>query len=67
MELVDFFTARLDEESNNAVNARNRAEGVWTGSRSGVSCPEGHIISAPGDEFLDRRSSPVIRVPHVLK
>ena len=54
-ELVEFFNARLDEEINNAVNARNRADGVWTGSFGGVSCPTGYIISAPGDEFLDRR------------
>lgn len=53
--LAEFFNARLDEEINNAVNARNRAEGVWTGSHGGVSCPEGYIISAPGQVFLDRR------------
>jgi hypothetical protein len=53
--LVEFANARLDEETNNAVNARNKAEGVWTGSHGGVSCPEGYIISVPEEAFLDRR------------
>lgn len=53
-DLVAFFSARLDEEIHNAINARNKAEGVWTGSHGGVSCAEGFIISAPGEGFLDR-------------
>lgn len=55
MELSEFFTARLDEEINQAVSARDTAEGYWTGSHGGVSSPEGYIISAPGEDFLDRR------------
>lgn len=55
--LVEFFNARLDEEVNRAVNARNVTGNgeLWTTGHGGVSTPDRYIISAPGEDFLDRR------------
>jgi hypothetical protein len=55
--LVDFLRARIDEETNRALNARTVAgDGdLWTASHGGVSTPDRYVISAPGDQFLDRR------------
>jgi hypothetical protein len=55
MELHEFLTARLDEETNLTANTRNVTGDTWIASHGGISADGRYFLSGATEAFLDRR------------